>query len=117
MQTSTLWGRKNNILGFNNILEVCRLNKIKHLIFASTSSVYGNSNKFPLKESNNTNNPLTFYAASKKANEVCAFSYSNIYKIPITGLRFFTVYGSYGRPDMALFKFTKNIINIKKIEI
>ena len=108
---------KNNIYGFNNILEVSRINKVKHLLFASTSSVYGNSNKFPLKETDNTSNPLSFYAASKKSNEVCAFSYSNIYKIPITGLRFFTVYGPYGRPDMSLFKFVRNILNGKKIDL
>ena len=108
---------KNNIDGFFNILENCKTYNIKHLIYASTSSVYGNNKKFPLKEESNTDKPLSFYAATKKANEVMAHSYSNIYKIPTTGLRFFTVYGPFGRPDMALFKFTKNIILGKKIDL
>ena len=103
---------ENNIYGFNNILEVTRVNKISHLLFASTSSVYGNSKNFPLSEKDNTSKPLTYYASSKKTNEVNAYSYSNIYKIPITGMRFFTVYGPFGRPDMALYKFTK-ILSIK----
>ena len=107
----------NNIFGFNNILEVSRNNKIKHLLFASTSSVYGDTKKFPLSEDHLTNSPLTYYAASKKSNEVSSFSYSNIYKLPITCMRFFTVYGPFGRPDMALFKFTKNIIENKKIDV
>ena len=101
-----------------NILEASRNNKnTKHLIFASTSSVYGNNQKFPLKESYETSKPLTFYAASKKSNEVMAHSYSNIYKLPATALRFFTVYGPWGRPDMALFKFTKSIVKEKKLEL
>ncbi len=108
---------RSNLEGFFNILEVCKTNKIKHLIFASTSSVYGNSKKFPLKESDNTDNPLSFYAATKKSNEVMAHSYSYLYKLPCTGVRFFTVYGPYGRPDMALFKFTKNIIKNYKIDL
>ena len=107
----------SNLIGFFNILEQSRLNKIKHLIFASTSSVYGNSKKFPLNENDNTDNPLSFYAATKKSNEIMAYSYSNIYKLPSTGLRFFTVYGPYGRPDMALFKFTKSIINNEKVKL
>ena len=107
----------NNIDGFFSILETSRKNNIKHLIFASTSSVYGDSKKFPNKEDDNTDKPLSFYAASKKSNEVMAYSYSNIYKIPITALRFFTVYGPMGRPDMSLFKFTKSIINSKKIDL
>ena len=106
---------ENNIKGFYNILELSRAYKIKHLIFASTSSVYGASNKFPLAESDNTDRPLSFYAATKKANEVMAYSYSNIYNLPCTALRFFTVYGPYGRPDMSLFLFTKNILESKKI--
>jgi len=109
---------KSNLLGFFNILEASRSNKnTKHLIFASTSSVYGNNSKFPLKENYETSKPLTFYAASKKSNEVMAHSYSNIYKLPTTALRFFTVYGPYGRPDMALFKFTDSIIRGKKLEL
>ena len=107
----------SNILGFFNILESSRQNNIKHLIFASTSSVYGNNKNFPLKEHYNTENPLTFYAASKKSNEVFAHSYANIYALPSTCLRFFTVYGPFGRPDMALFKFVKNIFLNKKIDV
>ena len=108
---------KSNLEGFFNILEVSRHNKIKHLVFASTSSVYGDSKKFPLNENNRTDHPLSFYAATKKSNEVMAHSYSYIYKLPCTGVRFFTVYGPFGRPDMALFKFTKNIINNQSIEL
>lgn len=108
---------KSNIEGFFNILEISRENKIGHLIFASTSSVYGNNNNFPLKEIYNTDKPLTFYAASKKTNETMAYSYSNIYSLPSTALRFFTVYGPFGRPDMALFKFTDNIIKNKKVDL
>jgi len=107
----------SNILGFFNVLDLCRLNKIKHLLFASTSSVYGDTLKFPTSEKENSSNPLTFYAASKKSNEVMAYSYSNIYKLPCTGIRFFTVYGPYGRPDMAIFKFTKSIIESKFIKL
>lgn len=108
---------ESNLRGFYNILELSRKNKIKHLITASTSSVYGNQKKFPLKEDFNTDKPLSFYAASKKSNEVMAYSYSNIYKIPITCLRFFTVYGPFGRPDMSLFTFTKLIKDNKKIKV
>ncbi|MDC0192885.1 NAD-dependent epimerase/dehydratase family protein [Pelagibacteraceae bacterium] len=108
---------KNNLEGFFNVLEAAKLNKIKHLVFASTSSVYGDNFNFPLKESESTSRPLSFYAATKKSNEVMAHSYSYIYKLPCTALRFFTVYGPYGRPDMALFKFTKNILENKKIEL
>ena len=108
---------KSNLEGFFNILEVSRHNKIKHLIYASTSSVYGDSKKFPLNENDRTDQPLSFYAATKKSNEIMAHSYSYIYKLPSTGVRFFTVYGPFGRPDMALFKFTKNIINNHPIEL
>ncbi len=108
---------KNNLIGFFNILEISKKIKVKHLIFASTSSVYGNSKKFPLKETDNTDMPVSFYAATKKSNEVMAYSYSYLYNIPITGLRFFTVFGPYGRPDMALFKFTKSMILSKKIQL
>ena len=108
---------ESNLLGFFNILESARSNNIKHLIFASTSSVYGNSNDFPLSEKSNSSNPLSFYAATKKSNEVMAHSYSNIFKLPSSGLRFFTVYGPYGRPDMALFKFSEAIIKSKFIDL
>ena len=108
---------ESNLKGFFNILEISRKNNIKHLIFASTSSVYGDSKKFPVAENENTDHPKSFYAATKKSNEVMAYSYSNTYKLPCTGLRFFTVYGPFGRPDMALFKFTKNIINNNHIEL
>ena len=107
----------NNLQVFFNILEIAKKNNLKHLVFASTSSVYGESNNFPLNENESTSKPLSFYAATKKSNEVMAHSYSYIFKTPCTALRFFTVYGPYGRPDMALFKFTKNIIENKKIEL
>ena len=108
---------QSNLKGFFNIMENCRVFKIKHLIHASTSSVYGDTKKYPTKETDNTDNPLSFYAATKKSNEVMAYSYSNIYKIPITILRFFTVYGPYGRPDMSLFKFTESIKKNKPINL
>ena len=108
---------KNNLEVFFNILEASKKNNIKHLIFASTSSVYGENNNFPLKENDNTDKPISFYAATKKSNEILAHSYSYIYNLPCTALRFFTVYGPYGRPDMALFKFTKNILENKKIQL
>lgn len=108
---------KSNIDGFFNILDNSNKIKTSHLIYASTSSVYGDSNVFPLKESYNTSSPQSFYAATKKANEVMAYSYSSIHKLSTTGLRFFTVYGPYGRPDMALFKFTKAILENKKISL
>ncbi len=108
---------QSNLVGFTNILEACRYSDIQHLIYASTSSVYGASTNMPFKEVNEASNPLQFYAATKKANELMAHSYSNLYKLPTTGLRFFTVYGPWGRPDMALFLFTKNIIEGKPIDI
>lgn len=108
---------KNNITGFFNILDACKNAKIKHLIYASTSSVYGNDINQPSKESNCTDFPQSFYAATKKSNEVLAYAYSNIYNIPTTGIRFFTVYGSYGRPDMALFKFAKTIKQNRTISL
>ena len=107
----------SNIIGFYNILKFCVKYKVKHLIYASTSSVYGNSNSIPFNENDDTSKPIQFYAATKKSNEVMAYSFSSIYKLPTTGLRFFTVYGPWGRPDMALFKFTKSIIKKKPIEI
>jgi len=98
-----------NIVGFYNIIECCTKYKIKHLIYASSSSVYGTLDKYPYYENDNTDRPLSFYAASKKVNETIAHSYSNIFRLPSTGLRFFTVYGPYGRPDMAPHLFTKAI--------
>lgn len=107
----------SNLVGFANILELSRKYKINHLITASTSSVYGNSNKKFLNENDNTDRPIQYYAATKKANEVMAHSYSYLYNIPITVLRFFTVYGTWGRPDMAIFKFTKSILKKQNIEV
>ena len=106
----------SNIIGFYNILESIRKHKINHLIYASSSSVYGN-NELPFKEDNKTDNPISLYAATKKTNEILAQTYSNLYNINCTGLRFFTVYGPFGRPDMAYFTFTKKIINKEKIKI
>ena len=108
---------KSNILGFFNILENCRNYKVNHLVYASTSSVYGSNTKMPFSEHDNTNHPLSLYAATKKSNEVMAHSYSHLFNLPTTGLRFFTVYGPWGRPDMALFKFTKNILDEKSIDV
>ena len=106
-----------NIVGFGNILEGCRHNKVKHLIYASSSSVYGSNSKMPFSTRDNVDHPLSLYAASKKANELMAHTYSNLYDLPTTGLRFFTVYGPWGRPDMALFKFTDAIYKNKKISV
>jgi len=99
-----------NLVGFCNVLEGCRHSGVKHLVFASSSSVYGANTKMPFSEHDNVDHPVSLYAASKKANELMAHSYAHLYKLPCTGLRFFTVYGPWGRPDMALFKFTKGII-------
>ena len=107
----------SNILGFAHILENCRNNKIEHLVYASTSSVYGDNTKMPFSEHDSANHPLSVYAASKKSNELMAHSYSYLHQLPTTGLRFFTVYGPWGRPDMALFKFTKAIIEEKPIDV
>tara|TARA_B100000989_G_scaffold299020_1_gene292036 strand:- start:6777 stop:7742 length:966 start_codon:yes stop_codon:yes gene_type:complete len=107
----------SNILGFFNILEACKKFKIKNLLYASTSSVYGNTKKFPIKENYMENRPVQFYAATKISNEIMATAYSSLYNFKVIGLRFFTVYGPYGRPDMALYKFTDNIFKGKKIEI
>ena len=106
-----------NIVGFTHILEGCRHHKVKHLIYASSSSVYGANTKMPFSEHDSVNHPLSLYAASKKSNELMAHTYSNLYQLPTTGLRFFTVYGPWGRPDMALFKFTKAILEEKPIEV
>lgn len=107
----------SNIVGFAHILENCRKNSVKHLIYASTSSVYGANTKMPFSEHDCVNHPLSVYAASKKSNELMAHVYSYLYKLPTTGLRYFTVYGPWGRPDMALFKFTKNILAEKTIDV
>ena len=107
----------SNIIGSFNVIEASHKVKVKHLIMASSSSVYGANINFPFKEIDKTESQLSIYASTKKANESMAHSYSNIWKIPITMLRFFTVYGPWGRPDMALFKFTKGILNKKKIDI
>ena len=107
----------SNIVGFANILENCYKYKVSHLVYASTSSVYGANTKMPFSEHDSVNHPLSVYAASKKSNELMAHAYSYLYKMPTTGLRFFTVYGPWGRPDMALFKFTKNIIEGKPIDV
>jgi UDP-glucuronate 4-epimerase len=104
-------------VGFNNILENCRHYKVEHLIYASTSSIYGANTKMPFSENDSANHPLSVYAASKKSNELMAHAYSHLYKLPTTGLRFFTVYGPWGRPDMALFKFTKNLLQNKQIDV
>ena len=106
-----------NLVGFSNILELARNNACEHLVFASTSSVYGANTGVPFSEDQNTDHPLTLYAATKKANEVMAHSYAHLFRLPCTGLRFFTVYGPWGRPDMALFKFTRNIIRGEPIEL
>ncbi|AMC10161.1 capsule biosynthesis protein CapI [Lutibacter profundi] len=107
----------SNITGFLNILESCRAFPVEHLVFASSSSVYGLSEDIPFKEDNCTDHPLAMYAASKKANEMMAHSYANLYGIPCTGLRFFTVYGPWGRPDMALHIFTKAMVEDKPFEV
>ena len=107
----------SNIVGFINILEASRQNKIKHLVYASSSSVYGANEKLPFSTKDNIDHPISLYAASKKSNELMAHSYSHLFKLPTTGLRFFTVYGPWGRPDMALFLFTKAILNNEPIDV
>jgi len=108
---------ESNITGFLNILEGCRHNNVKHLVFASSSSVYGANTKMPFSVHHNVDHSVSLYAATKKANELMAHTYSSLYKIPCTGLRFFTVYGPWGRPDMALFIFTKAILEGKPIDV
>ena len=108
---------QSNLVGFGNILECCRNFEIKHLIFASSSSVYGGNSKLPFSEIDSVDHPVSLYAATKKSNELMAHSYSHLYNIPVTGLRFFTVYGPWGRPDMAPMIFTKNILEGKPIQI
>ena len=107
----------NNVLGFFNILENCKNYKTKHLIYASSSSIYGKSHKKKLSINDRSSKPLSFYAFTKKSNELMAFTYSNLFKLKTTGLRLFTVYGPWGRPDMSLHKFTKAIINNKTLEV
>jgi UDP-glucuronate 4-epimerase len=107
----------SNIVGFINILEACRHHNIKHLAYASSSSVYGNNTKMPLSTSDNVDHPISLYAATKKSNELMAHTYSHLFGLPTTGLRFFTVYGPWGRPDMALFLFTKAILENKPIQV
>lgn len=107
----------SNIIGFFNTLEACRHYKVEHLIYASSSSVYGANQKVPFSTYDKTDTPVSLYAATKKSNELMAYTYSHLYGIPATGLRFFTVYGPYGRPDMAYFSFTKSIMGGKPIKI
>lgn len=107
----------SNIVGFTNILEGCRHSKVKHLVFASSSSVYGANTKIPFSVHDNIDHPISLYAATKKSNELMAHSYSHLYNLPTTGLRFFTVYGPWGRPDMALFLFTKAILEGNPINV
>ena len=107
----------SNITGFMNILEACRNNPIRHLVFASSSSVYGANTHMPFDADDDCNHPVSIYGATKKSNELMAHAYSHLYDIPVSGLRFFTVYGPWGRPDMALFIFTKKIINNERIDI
>lgn len=106
-----------NVVGFLSVLQACKKYKVKHLIFASSSSVYGLSSNTPYKEEAQCECPISLYAATKKANELMAYSYSHLYRIPTTGLRFFTVYGPFGRPDMAYFKFAEKIMNDEKISV
>jgi len=108
---------ESNIVGFMNILEGCRHNDVEHLVYASSSSVYGNHTKMPFSVHHNVDHPVSLYAASKKSNELMAHTYSHLYQLPTTGLRFFTVYGPWGRPDMALFLFTKAIIEGRPIDV
>jgi UDP-glucuronate 4-epimerase len=107
----------SNVTGFLNILECCRHHNVKRLVYASSSSIYGNSDKTPFKETANVDTPISLYAATKKSNELMAHTYSHLYKIETIGLRFFTVYGPWGRPDMAMFLFTDAIINNKPIKV
>jgi UDP-glucuronate 4-epimerase len=99
----------SNVKGFLHILENCQIHRVKHLIFGSSSSVYGKNSNVPFEETDTTEHPVSLYAATKKSNELMAHSYAAVHQLPVTGLRFFTVYGPFGRPDMAIFKFTENI--------
>jgi UDP-glucuronate 4-epimerase len=106
-----------NLLGFANVLEGCRHNGVEHLVYASSSSVYGANTNMPFSVHDNVDHPVSLYAATKKANELMAHTYSHLYRIPVTGLRFFTVYGPWGRPDMAYFSFTRNILEGRPIDV
>ena len=106
-----------NLVGFGNILEGCRDQEIDHLVYASSSSVYGSNTKLPFAENDRVDQPISLYGATKKANELMAHAYADLYQLPTTGLRFFTVYGPWGRPDMALFKFTKGILKGEPIPV
>lgn len=108
---------QSNLVGFANLIELCRQHCVANFVFASSSSVYGANQNYPFSETHTTDHPLALYGATKKANEVMAHSYAHLFKLPCTGLRFFTVYGPWGRPDMALFKFTENILADKPIEV
>ena len=108
---------ESNLVGFGNVLEECRQNRIPHLIYASSSSVYGANTTLPFVETDNVDHPISLYAATKRANELMAHAYSHLYGLATTGLRFFTVYGPWGRPDMALFKFTRNILSGEPIPV
>lgn len=108
---------ESNVIGFFNILEACRNNPVEHLLYASSSSVYGNQQKTPFSTDDDVSKPISLYAATKKSNELMAYTYSHLYGIPSTGLRFFTVYGPYGRPDMAYFSFTQKIMKGETIKI
>lgn len=107
----------SNVIGFFNILEACRANTVEHLVYASSSSVYGNSEKVPFSVDDRVDNPVSLYAATKKTNELMAYTYSHLFDIPCTGLRFFTVYGPFGRPDMAYFSFTQKILTGEPIKL
>ena len=107
----------SNLLGFGNVLQGCRKHQVEHLVYASSSSVYGGNTRMPFAESDAVDHPISYYAATKKANELMAHSYAHLYGIPTTGLRFFTVYGPWGRPDMALFKFTKAMLAGESIDV
>ena len=108
---------KSNLIGFANILECCKKAKPKHLLFASSSSVYGGNRSIPFKERDSVDHPLQFYASTKRSNELMGHSYSHLFNLPVTCMRFFTIYGPWGRPDMSYFKFTKNIIANKTIKV
>ena len=108
---------QSNIIGFYNILEACRYHPVQHLVYASSSSVYGGNKKVPFSTDDKVDNPVSLYAATKKSNELLAHAYSKLYNIPTTGLRFFTVYGPMGRPDMAYFSFTNKLIKGETIQI
>ncbi len=108
---------ESNVMGFTNVLEACRHHAVEHLVYASSSSVYGGNSKLPFSEHDNVDHPVSLYAATKKANELMAHTYSHLFRLPTTGLRFFTVYGPWGRPDMALFMFTKAILEGVPIKV